>query len=176
MRLGRDERQELVSYLSGEGLSTRAIAPIVGVDRKTIERDIRGGTNVPPASGLPSSPVAMTPEHVAEITATEQPDDLDVSVNFGTGFSSCETWWKRQSVPTFGRFSGIRPGRRTSLTLWPTSRCGWGGTNGRSWSVTSVVRVCPPARSHPSSESAASKSDVTQMCHLSPSLRSLLIR
>lgn len=53
MRLGRDERQELVGYLAGEGLSTRAIAPIVGVDRKTIERDIRGGTNVPPAPGSP---------------------------------------------------------------------------------------------------------------------------
>src|SRR5690606_2387074 len=48
MRVSREERQELVGYLAGEGLSTRAIAPIVGVDRKTIERGIRGGANVPP--------------------------------------------------------------------------------------------------------------------------------
>lgn len=41
MRLGRDERQELVGYLSGEGLSTRAIAPIVGVDQKTVSNDLR---------------------------------------------------------------------------------------------------------------------------------------
>jgi len=52
MRLGRDERQQLVGYLAGEGLSTRAIAPIVGVDRKTVDRDIRGGTNVPPADQI----------------------------------------------------------------------------------------------------------------------------
>lgn len=45
MRLGRDERRELVDYLAGESMSTRAIEPIVGVDRKTFERDIRGGTN-----------------------------------------------------------------------------------------------------------------------------------
>ena len=44
MRVSREERIELVSYLAGEGLSTRAIAPIVGVDRKTVERDVRGGT------------------------------------------------------------------------------------------------------------------------------------
>lgn len=30
MRLGCDERRELVDYLAGEGMSTRAIAPIVG--------------------------------------------------------------------------------------------------------------------------------------------------
>lgn len=41
MRLGREERQELVGYLSGEGLSTRAIAPIVGVDNKTVHNDIK---------------------------------------------------------------------------------------------------------------------------------------
>lgn len=41
MRLGRDERQELVGYLSGEGLSTRAIAPIVGVSQKTADREVR---------------------------------------------------------------------------------------------------------------------------------------
>jgi hypothetical protein len=31
LRLARDQRQELVGYLAGEGMSTRAIAPIVGV-------------------------------------------------------------------------------------------------------------------------------------------------
>lgn len=43
MRLGRDERQELVGYLSGEGMSTRAIAPIVAVDQKTVVNDLRRG-------------------------------------------------------------------------------------------------------------------------------------
>lgn len=48
MRLGREERQELVGYLSGEGLSTRAIAPIVGVDNKTVHRDIARVANATP--------------------------------------------------------------------------------------------------------------------------------
>lgn len=31
-------------------MSTRAIAPIVGVDRETVAADIRGGRNLPPES------------------------------------------------------------------------------------------------------------------------------
>ena len=37
LRLARDQRQELVGYLSGEGMSTRAIAPIVGVSKSTVQ-------------------------------------------------------------------------------------------------------------------------------------------
>lgn len=47
LRLEREVRQELVAELTSQGMSTRAIAPIVGVDRKTVERDVRG-TFVPP--------------------------------------------------------------------------------------------------------------------------------
>lgn len=85
MRLGRDERQQLVGYLSGEGLSTRAIAPIVGVHHDTVASDIKKAPVGNPTPGLPSVPVPFMDEQVAEITATEQPDDLDVSVNFETG-------------------------------------------------------------------------------------------
>lgn len=55
MRVSKERRQELVGYLSGEGLSSRAIAPIVGVDRKTVDRDIAGGANVPPADNATES-------------------------------------------------------------------------------------------------------------------------
>jgi len=41
MRLPREERQQLVAMLAGEGMSTRAIAPIVGVDNKTVHNDIK---------------------------------------------------------------------------------------------------------------------------------------
>ena len=37
MRLDREQRRELVAYLAGEGMSTRAIAPIVGVDNATLQ-------------------------------------------------------------------------------------------------------------------------------------------
>ena len=59
LRLPRDQRQQLVGYLAGEGMSTRAIAPIVGVTDRQIRRDISGGTNVPPAQ-TPSAEAATT--------------------------------------------------------------------------------------------------------------------
>ncbi len=50
LRLTRDVRRELVAELAEQGMSARAIAPIVGVDRKTVDRDIAGGSYVPPAA------------------------------------------------------------------------------------------------------------------------------
>lgn len=41
MRLARDERRDMVRMLADEGMSTRAIAPIVGASQKTVDRDIR---------------------------------------------------------------------------------------------------------------------------------------
>jgi hypothetical protein len=49
LRLPRGERSALVMELTDAGLSARAIAPVVGVNRKTVDRDVRGGTNDPPA-------------------------------------------------------------------------------------------------------------------------------
>lgn len=48
MRLARGERQEMVQMLSAEGMSTRAIAPIVGASREQVRRDIAPDTNVSP--------------------------------------------------------------------------------------------------------------------------------
>lgn len=39
LRLARDQRQELVGYLAGEGMSTRAIAPIVGASIGQVHAD-----------------------------------------------------------------------------------------------------------------------------------------
>ena len=41
LRLARDQRQELVGFLAGEGMSTRAIAPIVGVSQSSIRDDLK---------------------------------------------------------------------------------------------------------------------------------------
>lgn len=47
MRLARGERQEMVQMLSAEGMSTRAIAPIVGASHMQVARDIHPSvTNV----------------------------------------------------------------------------------------------------------------------------------
>lgn len=45
MRLARSERQEMVQLLSSEGMSTRAIAPIVGADHATVARDVQSVAN-----------------------------------------------------------------------------------------------------------------------------------
>jgi len=70
MRVSREERLELVGYLAGEGLSTRAIAPIVGVSHKTVARDIE-----PPVSNDTPEPKA-----VASDTA-----GMGAAVNLDTG-------------------------------------------------------------------------------------------
>lgn len=49
LRLAREERQQLVGYLANEGMSTRAIAPIVGASRETVRIDLASGDkNLPP--------------------------------------------------------------------------------------------------------------------------------
>lgn len=56
MRLARGERQEMVQMLSAEGMSTRAIAPIVGADHVTVSRDLAGVSNATPAPVLTDNP------------------------------------------------------------------------------------------------------------------------
>jgi len=43
MRLARGERQEMVQMLSAEGMSTRAIAPIVGASKSQVANDLEAG-------------------------------------------------------------------------------------------------------------------------------------
>ena len=50
MRLERDTRQERVAQLHAHGVSTRAIAPIVGVSHMSVKRDLE----VPLASVTPT--------------------------------------------------------------------------------------------------------------------------
>lgn len=60
MRLERDQRRDVVAWLAGEGMSTRAIAPIVGANFNTVARDLRGVSNDTPAP----SPTIATGEGV----------------------------------------------------------------------------------------------------------------
>ena len=50
--LEREDRRELVEFLASEGMSTRAIAPIVGVSRETVRREVSGDTDVSPRSDV----------------------------------------------------------------------------------------------------------------------------
>lgn len=69
MRLARDERQEMVRVLSAEGMSTRAIAPVLGVTHKTVVKDsqaIRGDVvpEVPPAIEKHGEAIAQPPKTI----------------------------------------------------------------------------------------------------------------
>lgn len=49
LRLSRDDRREIVHYLTGEGMSTRAVGQVVGVTHPTVMADLRsGGKSLPP--------------------------------------------------------------------------------------------------------------------------------
>ncbi|HLS50048.1 MAG TPA: hypothetical protein VK024_08640 [Actinomycetaceae bacterium] len=62
MRLARDERREVVQLLSSEGMSTRAIAPIVGASHDTVHRDLHAAPvrNLTPAPEPPTTPEGGT--------------------------------------------------------------------------------------------------------------------
>jgi hypothetical protein len=65
LRVSRAERSEIVGYLAGEGLSTRAIAPIVGVAHKTVARDLEAPvSNDTPAQQEPVAVVMANGEIV----------------------------------------------------------------------------------------------------------------
>ena len=51
LRLSRDDRREIVDYLTGEGMSTRAIGQALGVSRDTVSKDRSAGVrNLTPAA------------------------------------------------------------------------------------------------------------------------------
>ena len=113
IRLDAPQRRELVSYLSGEGMSTRAIAPIVGVSHETVRADA-GVKKLTPAvpvdretgeiaetSGAES--VAVAPEPVAggrtsaEPTETPAPESTKVTGLDGKTYSRPEPRAARQA-------------------------------------------------------------------------------
>lgn len=78
LRLARDVRQELVAELASQGMSTRAIAPIVGVDQATVTRDIaRGDANASPAPAPLDSPMVVD-EATGEIL-DDEPEQVTVT-------------------------------------------------------------------------------------------------
>lgn len=82
VRIGRVQRRELVSWLSGEGMSQRAIADVVGVDQKTVSNDLRSGEEFSsPDEGVAyfdteeENVARLAREHTAEQKRTTGLDD-----------------------------------------------------------------------------------------------------
>lgn len=84
LRLERDARQELVAELAAEGMSTRAIAPIVGVDNATVHRDLGRVASATPEHQPFGESRPFTDEEVADIVASE-PDVSGLNVDVGAG-------------------------------------------------------------------------------------------
>lgn len=61
--LNREQRREVVAWLSGEGMSTRAIGSIVAADEKTVRNDLRSGADISaPDQQYPQARKAPWPE------------------------------------------------------------------------------------------------------------------
>lgn len=74
MRLSRDERRVIVADLAEQGMSTRAIAPVVGVHHDTVARDVRS------APVVNTTPTSHTPT-----AHTFEPSPWEPAVNRDTG-------------------------------------------------------------------------------------------
>lgn len=81
LRLARDVRRELVAELADAGMSTRAIAPIVGVDNATVHRDLGRVANA-----TPEPVIDIRPDEAAALMASGFVDSIDdLTVNTRTG-------------------------------------------------------------------------------------------
>lgn len=69
MRLARGERQEMVQLLSSEGMTSRAIAPIVGASDRQVRYDVAGGKNCPPEPAEPA--LSDEPGQVSKLTGAD---------------------------------------------------------------------------------------------------------
>ena len=73
LRLARDERREVVQLLSDEGMSNRAIAPIVGSSEPTVRRDVQAaGASVDAPVGNPTPALSTATPKMANYIADEE--------------------------------------------------------------------------------------------------------
>ncbi|HEY5454192.1 MAG TPA: hypothetical protein VIJ96_01865 [Acidothermaceae bacterium] len=85
LRLARVDRQEMVAILSAEGMSTRAIAPIVGVSNKTVHEDLSTVTSGNSRPDAPERPATVTSLDGRERPATRSAAVINTAMeNTGT--------------------------------------------------------------------------------------------
>ena len=74
--LGVEVRREVVRELTAAGMSTRAIAPVVGVDPKTVRNDQRSGGEMSPPDPEPATPAPTpsTPWPAGHVEDDERPE------------------------------------------------------------------------------------------------------
>lgn len=134
LRLPRDQRQELVGYLAGEGMSVRAIAPIVGASKSAVDRDRQVSQNGTPAPQTPAS-IISPGEPVSRDVGAGQP------VNTETGEVS-DDYPEAPTAHRPGSGEGPKPspavGQGGPVTARPT-------VTGRAGKTMRFIRVNSPA-------------------------------
>lgn len=77
LRLSRDDRREIVHYLTGEGMSTRAIGQALGVSREAVRKDVAasGDNKLSPGSDQRIRPTADAGEEPIEAEVVDDDDD-----------------------------------------------------------------------------------------------------
>ncbi len=73
VRLPRPQRQEIVARLHEEGLSTRAIGVALGVDQRTVRRDLPAETDTVPVVGVDGKSYTATGKPSAEADTESGP-------------------------------------------------------------------------------------------------------
>jgi hypothetical protein len=121
--LGRVERREVVGSLTASGMSTRAIAGVVGTSQKTVVKDLQVIPEVSPGDDLAysfecgshcwHSPICQrvkkTPQKITETKCdvegredhVARGDDLDVALG------DCQTFLDEHPVPTDRKVTGL---------------------------------------------------------------------
>ncbi|MGG7509046.1 hypothetical protein [Plantibacter sp. YIM 135249] len=147
MRLGREERQELVGYLAGEGLSVRAIAPIVGAAKSQVARDIQDapvpiGTPEPDLEPLPPAnpftgevieePAVVTETHTVKVVtgldgkeyAQKPREPKPVVVGDAASRQNAETAAKEiaDAIDVMWRFGHVAHRTRILTDWWPLGK------------------------------------------------------
>lgn len=100
--LGIEVRRAVVGELTEAGLSTRAIAPVVGVSHKTVVKDsqaIRGGTSVPPD---PDPDDVIDVDVVEDETPQDEADPAPVDASASPVQSTEVTTQPRPAAPLIG--------------------------------------------------------------------------
>lgn len=110
LALDRGSTRDVVALLAGEGMSSRAIAPIVGVSHMTVQR-ISRGTDVPPAPVTGLDGKTYTPPPVDE-TRQREAAERQARTDLYTGIA--------RALQTVGVYGGYPDVRRVMAEYDPT--------------------------------------------------------
>jgi hypothetical protein len=101
-------RLDMVRALSAEGMSTRAIAPIIGATEGTVRNDLKAGAK----NYAPAPPTEYLDTETGELTDTPAPI---------TGMDGKQ----------YTRPEPAEPSTKVSMRLW----CSWNVSRSRGWGI-----------------------------------------